>query len=272
MNRLAINVQISSGSLSNKRRAGLDPVGHERGQHHRRRGVGGQTQRQHRHQRARRRGVVGRLRAGDALDGTLAELLGVLGQLLLGDVAQEGRQFGATGRQRPEREPEGGATQPRLPGPLPVLVAHPGPADRDDLGRAPAQMRGHPERLTEGEDRHRDHHDVDAVRELRQPERGTRLPGQRVDADQPDRQSQQQRDQPAQLRGAQHRGDRDQGEQHDRQVRRRAEGDREPRHRRGERRQQDGADGARRRTTRWPPSPAPGRRGRPWPSCCPRSR
>ena len=48
----------------------------------------------------------------------------------------------------------------------------------------------------------------------------------------------------AHLRRAQHRGDRDKREQHDRQVGRRAEGHRESRDRRGERRQQDGADGA----------------------------
>ena len=62
------------------------------------------------------------------------------------------------------------------------------------------QMRRHPQRLAEREDRHRDHHDVDAVGQQRQPERGARLPGQRVDADDADRQPEQQRDGAAQPR------------------------------------------------------------------------
>ena len=90
---------------------------------------------EHRHQRARGGGVVGRLRAGDPLDGALAELLGVLREPLLGDVGQEGRDLRAAGGQRAEREPERGAAQPRLPRPLPVLAAHPRPADGDDLRR-----------------------------------------------------------------------------------------------------------------------------------------
>ena len=258
--------------LLEQRRTRLDPVGHERGQHHRRGRVGRQTQRQHRHQRARRRRVVRRLRAGDALDGALAELVLVLGELLLRDVGQERRQFGSAGRQRTERESVGGAAQPRLPRAFPVRLRHPWPPHRDHLERTPPQMRRHPQRLTEGEHRDRDDDQVDAVGELRQPERRTRLAGEEIDADQADRQAEQQRDDATQLGVAEDRGDRDDREQHDRQVRRRTEGDGPARHDRREEHQQQRADRRRRRTNRSPPSPTPAPRGPPAPSCCPRSR
>src|SRR3712207_6853996 len=51
------------------------------------------------------------------------------GQLALGDVRQERRHLGATGGQRAEREPVGGAAQPRLPRPPPVPPVHPPPAE-----------------------------------------------------------------------------------------------------------------------------------------------
>ena len=135
MNRLAISAQTSPGSRLEQQRAGLDAVALERGQHDRGGRVRRQAEREHRHQGARGGRVVGRLRAGDALDRALAELLGVLGELALGDVRQERRDLRAAGRDGPEREAERGAAQPRLPRPLPVLPAHPRPTDRDDLDR-----------------------------------------------------------------------------------------------------------------------------------------
>ena len=70
-------------------------------------------------------------------------------------------------------------------------------------------------------------------------------PVSEVDADDADGQAEQQRDRAAQLRGAQHRGHRDEREQHDRQIGRRAQRHGEPRHRGREDHQQHGADGAR---------------------------
>ena len=152
-----------------QQRAGLDAVRDQGGEHDRRGRVGRQAERQHRHHGAGGAGVVGRLRTGDALDGSLAELLGVLGQPLLGDVGEEGRDLRAAGRDDAEREAERGAAQPGLPGPLPVLLAQERATDRDDLGGLAAQVGGHPEGLAEGEDADRDHDDVDAVAELGMP-------------------------------------------------------------------------------------------------------
>ena len=160
MNRLAIRPQTSSGSFVEQPRAGLDPVAGDRRQHDRRGRGRRDAQGQQRHEAAGGRGVVGRLRAGDALDGALAELLGVLGEPLLGDVGEERRDLRAAGRDRPEREPDGGAAQPGLPGAAPVLAAHPRVADRDHLDRLAAQVGRRPQRLAHGEQADRDDDDA----------------------------------------------------------------------------------------------------------------
>jgi hypothetical protein len=76
--RLAIRPQTSSGVGGEEQRPRLQAVLLETGQHDRRRRRGRQAQRQQRHQRAGGRGVVGGLGPGHALDGAMAELLGVL--------------------------------------------------------------------------------------------------------------------------------------------------------------------------------------------------
>jgi hypothetical protein len=60
-------------------RAGLDAVVLECAQQDRRRGGGGNAERQERDQHAGRRSVIRRLGPGDALDSALAELVGMLG-------------------------------------------------------------------------------------------------------------------------------------------------------------------------------------------------
>src|SRR4051794_30018055 len=76
---------------------------------------------------------AGCLRPGHALDRVLAELLWVLGELLLGHIGQEGRDLRAAGRQRAEGEAKRRPAQPRLPGALEVAAAHPRRPDRDRL-------------------------------------------------------------------------------------------------------------------------------------------
>ena len=108
------------GLVVEQLRTGLDAVALDGREHDRRGGRRRDAQGEHRHEATRGRGVVGRLRAGDALDRTVAELLGVLGEPLLGDVGEEGRDLRATGGDRAEREADRGAAQPRLPGAAPV--------------------------------------------------------------------------------------------------------------------------------------------------------
>ena len=141
----AIRVQTSAALVFEQQRPGLDLVALEGREHHRRRRRRGDAEGQQRHQDAGGRGVVGRLRSGDALDGALAELclVGALGQLPLGRVGQEGGDVRAAGRDRADREADEGSAQPRLPGPLPVLLGHPGVlalADRDELHGAVPQL------------------------------------------------------------------------------------------------------------------------------------
>ena len=158
------------------------------------------------------------LRAGDALDGSLAELLRVLGQLLLHRVGEEGRDLGATGRHGAEREADRGAAQPRLPRARPVVAGHLRAVDVHDLERRAAQVRRDPEGLADGEEPDRDDDDVDAVGELGDAERQPLLARGRVDADEPDEQADAERREPAHLRRAEHRRDRDEGEHHDGEV------------------------------------------------------
>ena len=132
MNRLATSTQTRPGWLVEQLRPGLDAVAHQRREDDRRGRGGRQPQRQQRHQHARRGGVVGRLGPRDTLDRAPPELARVLGELALRQVAEEGRDLGAAGGDRPEREAERGAAQPGLPGPPPVRPGHPRPPHRDD--------------------------------------------------------------------------------------------------------------------------------------------
>ena len=111
-NSEAIRRPHQVGFALEQQRARLDAVLLERGQHHRRDRRGRQAQGQHRDQRARRRGGGRRLRARDALDGALAELVLVLGEPLLRHVRQERRDLRAARRDRAEREADQRAAQP----------------------------------------------------------------------------------------------------------------------------------------------------------------
>ena len=71
-----------------------------------------------------------------------------------------------------------------------------------------------------------------------------RLGGVQVQPDQADGQAEEQRDEAAQLRRAEHRGGQHQRQHHDREVRRRPDVDGDVGQRRGEERHQQGADGA----------------------------
>lgn len=89
-----------------QQRSGLDAEGRQRGQHDGGCGVRRQAERQHRHHGPGRARVVGGLGTGDTLDGTPPELLGMLAELLLGDVGEEGRQLRAARWDDAERESE----------------------------------------------------------------------------------------------------------------------------------------------------------------------
>ena len=101
-----MSVQTRTGCFSMSSGPGLEAPALQGGQHDRGGGVRRQPEREHRHEGAGGGRVVGGLGAGDALDGAVAELLGVLGQLALGDVGQEGRDLGAAGRHGAEGEAE----------------------------------------------------------------------------------------------------------------------------------------------------------------------
>jgi hypothetical protein len=206
-------------------------------------------------QRARERGVVGRLGPGHALDRAVAELLRVPGQPLLHGVGEERRHLGAARRHGTEGEADRGAAQPRLPGAPEVAPAQPArlpPATAKVVvvGReqlllaAAAELRRHVERLADREEADRHEHDVDAVVELRQPEREARLAADLVDADAANQQAEEQRAEAAHERLSDERGDRGEGEQRQREVVRRLEAHREVGHRPGDERQQDDADRA----------------------------
>lgn len=67
------------------------------------------------------------------------------------------------GGHRAERETDGRSAQPRLPGPGPILAAHPWLSDRYHLRDVATQGGRHPERLTQGEDPDGHHDDVEIV-------------------------------------------------------------------------------------------------------------
>jgi hypothetical protein len=175
----------------------------------------------------------------------MAELLGVLGELLLHRVGQERGNLCSTRGDGAEGKADQGAAQPGLPGAPPVFAVHPGTVDVDDLGGITAQVRGDPERLADREQAHRDHDDVDPVSELGDAEGEPLLAGGRVDADRADEQSDAERSEAPDLRRPQHRGHGDEGQHHDREVVRRAELDRELDDLGRDEGQREGADGAR---------------------------
>jgi hypothetical protein len=223
---------------------GLDAVAGERCEHHRGGGVGGQAQGKHGGQGAGSCSVVGSFRTGHAFDGALAELLGVLAEALLGDVGEERGDLGAAGGQCTEGEAVGGPAEPGLPGPLPVLLTHPRAAHGNDLQGVAAQVGGHPEGFTDGEDRHRHHHNVQAVGQERHAEREPGLARDHVQAYQADGEAKAQRCEAAKAGGTEDRGDGQQGQHHDREVARRAQADGEFHHDRGADCQEGGTDGA----------------------------
>ena len=100
------------------------------------------------------------------------------------------------------------------------------------------------QRLAHREDTDRDDHDVDAVGELERARGEPGLGGRQVEADEPDRQPQEQADEAAQLGGAEHAADQHHRQQHDREVRRRADLHGLLRDGRGEEGDQQGADRA----------------------------
>ena len=168
MSRLAIRPQTSCGIVGEEQRPGLQAELLEAGQHDRRRRRGRQAERQQRHQRARRGGVVGGLRAGDALDGALAEFFRMLRKAPFGGVGEEGRNLGAAGRHGADREADRRAAQPGLPGAPPVLAASSMTEPlTGSIFSSRGRMRGSDrERLADGEERHRERRHLDAVEEI----------------------------------------------------------------------------------------------------------
>ena len=79
--RLAIRPQTSGALVDEQQRSRLQAELLEAGQHDRRGRRRRQAERQQRHQRAGGRGVVGGFGTGDALDGAMAELLGMLREI-----------------------------------------------------------------------------------------------------------------------------------------------------------------------------------------------
>ena len=207
-------------------------------------GVGRQAEGQQRHERAGGRGVVGGLGSGDALDGALAELLGVLGELALGHVGQEGRDLGAARGEGAEGEAEGGAAQPRLPRAAPVVAAHP----RRPTGMTPAALRRR-WAATQSASPTAKRPTATTTTSMPSascgdPEGQPLLAGHLVDADEADGEADEQGGEAADAGAAEHGADRDEGEQHDGEVLRRAEADRELHDLRREQGQQQRADGA----------------------------
>src|SRR5690606_15080446 len=87
-------------------------------------GRGGQAKGQQRDKGAGGGGVVGCFRAGDALDGAVAEFVLVFGQAFFDRIGEECADFGAAGGHSADGEADGGAAQPRLPGAGPVGGVH----------------------------------------------------------------------------------------------------------------------------------------------------
>ena len=208
-------------------------------------GRGRQAQRQQRRQRAGDGGVVGGLRPRHGLDRALAELLGVLGQPLLDQIGEEGRDLAAAGRQGTDREAEQRAAQPGLPGARPVRGAHPHRAgDGVDLLLLVPVAGGGVERLADGEEADRHDDGVDAVEQLEDAEGEAGLAGLQVDADQAERQADEQAGEAARRGFAEHGGDGGEGQDHQREILGRPEQQGELDQLRGQEGQSQRGDGA----------------------------
>ncbi len=205
------------GLLGEQEWPGLDAIAHERRDDDRGGRVRGQPQRQQGHHRPRSRGVVRGLGTGHTLDGALPELLGVLGELALGEVGQEGRDLGPSGRDGPEREAERRPPEPGLPRPPPVRPGQPWATHGDDGGGLAAQVGRHPEGLADGEDADGDDDDVDVVGQERAAEGEPLLARDEVGAHQPQGDAHQQGGEATHPGGAEDRGRADEGDEDDRE-------------------------------------------------------
>ncbi len=105
--------------LRDQKGARLHALDHQRGEDHGNRRVARDPEREQRDERGAGRGVVGRLRAGDALDGPVAEALGGARDALLDRVGnQRGDQRPAPGEQ-PHQEADDGPARNGPPGTRP---------------------------------------------------------------------------------------------------------------------------------------------------------
>ncbi len=98
------------------------------------------------------------------------------------------------------------------------------------------------QRLADREERDRERRHLDAVEQVGDAEGQPRLPGLQVDADEPERQPEEQRGQPAQRRVAEGGRDGDEGEHHQREVVGRPERQRELHHPRRDEGEAEGGD------------------------------
>jgi hypothetical protein len=103
------------GALGHDLRIRLDAVDHHGADHQRHHRVAGQSEREHRDERGLRARVVGRLRPGDALDRTFAEVRGLARHFLLHHIGGERRQRRAAAGQHAEKRSEASAAQRRRP-------------------------------------------------------------------------------------------------------------------------------------------------------------
>ena len=114
--------QKSAGSSSITFGPGRDPLDDERADHQRHDGMRRQAQRQQRDERGLRGGVVGGLRAGDALDRPMAERLRALRDRFSTVYERERREDVAGARQDPQRGPERRAAEDGRDDPAKVLA------------------------------------------------------------------------------------------------------------------------------------------------------
>ena len=149
-------------------------------------------------------------------------------------------------RQHAERKSDRCAAQPRLPRALPVLAAHPDEAAHrhrlEFLASVAPRLK---QRLADREQADDENEHVDAVEQLRDAERETRVAGELIDPDQAERQSEKQTEESVQQRSAEQR--RHGGKRHDREceVLGRPEPQRDARQEWREERQRDGRERAR---------------------------
>ena len=186
------------GAAVEQQRAGLQAVLLERREQDGGSGRGRQAEREQGRQRAGHGRVVRGLGAGHGFDRTLAELLRVLGQALLDQIGEEGRNLAAASRQGADRKAQERAAQPGLPGSRPVLrdssrSSRPG-VDLLLLELVPG---GRVESLADREQADGDDDSVDAVEQFHDPQGETRLAGLQIDADKPKRQTDEQAGQAA---------------------------------------------------------------------------